>query len=92
MAYPGSELYRRAVREGWALPETWQAYSQYAYDTLPLPTRHLSSAEVLRFRDHAFQAYFSNPGYLDMITQKFGLQTARHIREMTRHKLARQYA
>jgi radical SAM superfamily enzyme YgiQ (UPF0313 family) len=92
MAYPGSELYQQTVGEGWPLPETWQAYSQYTYDTLPLPTRYLSSGEVLRFRDNAFCAYFSNPRYLEMITQKFGPDTSQHIREMTAHKLARKYA
>src|SRR6185436_13898454 len=28
MAYPGSALYTQALREGWALPESWSGYSQ----------------------------------------------------------------
>jgi len=92
MAYPGSRLYQLAIKEGWPLPGTWQGYSQYAYDTLPLPTTRLSASDVLRFRDHAFQVYYSNPEYLDMITQKFGPRVADHIREMASHKLARKYA
>ena len=92
MAYPGSPLYATAVKERWALPENWSGYSQHAVDTLPLPTRHLSSAEVLRFRDDAFQIYFNSPRYLDMITQKFGPETTEHIREMASHKLVRKYA
>ncbi|HEY44603.1 MAG TPA: radical SAM protein, partial [Anaerolineae bacterium] len=60
MAYPGSQLYRLAIKEGWSLPETWQGYSQYSYETRPLPTKHLSETEVLRFRDYAFQLYFNN--------------------------------
>jgi anaerobic magnesium-protoporphyrin IX monomethyl ester cyclase len=91
MAYPGSELYQQAIKEDWPLPETWQGYSQYAYETLPLPTKFLSGVDVLRFRDHAFQAYFSSPKYLDMITEKFGPQTARHVKEMASHKLVRKY-
>lgn len=91
MGYPGSQLYNIAVKEGWPLPETWQGYSQYAYETLPLPTKYLSGAEVLRFRDHAFQVYFNSPRYLDMITQKFGKKTAQHIREMASHRLVRKY-
>jgi len=55
MAYPGSQLYQTAIKEGWPLPKTWLGYSQHAVDTLPLPTRHLSGVEVLRFRDAAFQ-------------------------------------
>ena len=89
MAYPGSPLYDQALRAGWRLPETWSGYSQHAVDTLPLPTRHVSAAEVLRFRDHAFQAYFTHGPYLEMVRRKFGEDTANHIREMTAHRLAR---
>jgi anaerobic magnesium-protoporphyrin IX monomethyl ester cyclase len=92
MAYPGSPLYDEAIRRGWKLPETWSGYSQHAVNTLPLPTRHLSAGEVLRFRDHAFNAYYTHPAYLDMIREKFGEDTVAHIREMTSHRLERQYA
>src|SRR6185436_9362940 len=90
MAYPGSQLYNLAVKEGWPLPEKWSGYSQHAIDTLPLPTKHLSGAEVLRFRDHAFQVYFNSPRYQKMVTQKFGQETAEHIRQMASHNLERQ--
>jgi radical SAM superfamily enzyme YgiQ (UPF0313 family) len=89
MAYPGSRLYDQAIRNGWALPESWSGYSQHAIDTTPLPTRYLSAAEVLRFRDQAFQTYFSGQRYLDMISRKFGIETADQIREMTKHNLKR---
>ncbi len=92
MAFPGSRLYEQALEEGWPLPETWQGYSQYAYESFPLPTKHLKSAEVLRFRDQAFQKYYSHPGYLDMISRTFGPETSSHIREMASHTLARKYA
>jgi anaerobic magnesium-protoporphyrin IX monomethyl ester cyclase len=92
MAYPGSPLYNLALKEGWSLPKNWSGYSQHAVDSLPLPTKYLSASEVLRFRDQAFQIYFNNPKYLDMITQKFGAETAKHIQEMTAHQLVRQYA
>ncbi len=91
MAYPGSELYRQAVQESWRLPDDWHGYSHYAYDTLPLPTKHLSGPEVLRFRDYAFDTYFSNTDYLDKIRKKFGPDTERAIREMTKIKLKRKY-
>lgn len=91
MAYPGSQLYNLALQEGWLLPEKWSGYSQHAVDTLPLPTKYLSGADVLRFRDHAFQIYFNSPQYLDMIGQRFGAETAREIREMAGHKLERRY-
>lgn len=91
MAYPGSQLYSLALQKGWPLPEKWSGYSQHAIDTLPLPTKHLSGAEVLSFRDHAFDVYFKNPSYLNLITRKFGAETARHVGEMTSHKLERIY-
>ena len=89
MAYPGSPLYTFAIREGWPLPGSWSGYSQHAVETLPLPTKYLSSAQVLQFRDQAFQIYFRSPRYLEMVTKKFGPQTARHIDEMVSHPLER---
>lgn len=92
MAYPGSQLYRQAVAEGWRLPETWSGYSQHSVDTLPLPTKHLSPGQVLKFRDDAFHAYFTNPRYLEMVERTFGAPTAAHIREMTKTRLERKFA
>lgn len=92
MAYPGSQLYDEAVEKGIQLPETWVGYSQLSEETLPLPTKYLSSAEVLRFRDKAFEEYFSNPNYLEMIEKKFGVETADHIKQMLIHKIHRKFA
>ena len=58
MAYPGSPLYQIALDKGWNLPETWRGYSQHSYDCMPLPTEKVSAAEVLNFRDKAFNEYF----------------------------------
>jgi radical SAM superfamily enzyme YgiQ (UPF0313 family) len=92
MAYPGSPLYQQALAKGWQLPETWGGYSQHAVDSRPLPTRYLSAAQVLRFRDEAFHRYYTCPRYLDMIEGKFGKPTVEHIAEMTSHRLERIYA
>ena len=92
MAYPGSQLYDQARENGWPLPHQWSGYSQHAVDTLPLPTRYLAAGEVLRFRDDAFQKYYSNPSYLDLIRSKFGAETMAHIHSMASHRLQRQYA
>jgi len=91
MAYPGSKLYERAVKQNLPLPKTWQAYSQYAYESFPLATKYLNPGEILSFRDYAFHAYFENPRYLDKIKRLFGTETVKHIRDMTKHKLQRQY-
>ncbi|MBM4443519.1 MAG: cobalamin-dependent protein [Candidatus Rokubacteria bacterium] len=92
MAYPGSPLYLQAQREGWALPGQWSGYSQHSVDSLPLPTKHLTAGEVLRFRDRAFQTYFTGDAYLAMIERKFGIETVRHVREMASHRLERRNA
>jgi radical SAM superfamily enzyme YgiQ (UPF0313 family) len=92
MAYPGSSLYERAVAERWSLPATWGGYSQHSVDTLPLPTRHLSAGQVLRFRDEAFQTYFRNARYLALVEATFGAATRREIETMTAHRLERRFA
>ena len=89
MAYPGSALYRMAIENGWTLPDSWSGYSQHSYDCQPLPTEKVSAATVLKFRDQAFNSYFTSPRHLDMVTQKFGRDTRKHIEKMTRHKLRR---
>ena len=92
MAYPGSPLYEQAVQLGWRLPDKWSGYSQHAPDTLPLPTRHLSAGEVLRFRDQAFATYYTHQPYLDMVRSRFGEETVRHIADMAAHQLTRLHA
>lgn len=56
---------------------------------MPLPTKHIGSAEVLKFRDEAFLKYYKNAEYLDMIERKFGLPTRTGIEDMTKIKLKR---
>lgn len=91
MAYPGSQLYEDDLQEGIKLPETWNGYSQYSEDTLPLPAKHLSSAEVLRFRDNVFKEYYKNPKYIKMIKEKFGPKVVEHIEEMLKRKIHRKF-
>jgi len=89
MAYPGSPLYAQAIAANWPLPDSWSGYSQHSIDARPLPTRYLSSNEVLAFRDEAFQRYFRDRRYLEMVRDTFGEATVREITEMTSHKLLR---
>jgi len=89
MAYPGSPLYDLALELEWPLPEKWSGYSQHSVDTLPLPTKRLPASEVLRFRDHAFNVYFTHPRYLDLVARTFGPDTTAHVRQMTAHRLER---
>ena len=89
MAYPGSKLYGMALEQGWALPASWIGYSQHSYETHPLRTEALTSAEVLRFRDEAFQRYFTSPGYLDLVRRRFGADVVSHVKQMTELGLKR---
>ncbi|MCW1966787.1 MAG: cobalamin-dependent protein [Anaerolineae bacterium] len=88
-ALPGSPLYYAALAKGWKLPDSYEGYAFLSYDCQPLPTNHLSAAEVLRFRDDAWAKYFLRPEYLSMIERKFGKQQAKNIVEMSKIKLKR---
>lgn len=89
MAYPGSQLYDLAIKRKWPLPEKWSGFSQHSEDCLPLPTKYLSGGEVLKFRDLAFQKYFNNSKYLNMLQKKFGNETVKSIKNMTSFNLKR---
>jgi anaerobic magnesium-protoporphyrin IX monomethyl ester cyclase len=89
MAIPGSSLYNEALEKGIPLPDTWLGYASQGYDFFPLSTEELTSEQVLRFRDEAFNTYFRNPEYLDMIERKFEIVAREHIQGMTSIKLRR---
>lgn len=89
MALPGSALYRWAVDKGLDVPSDWNAFSQHSLETQPLPTNHIDAATVLRFRDRAFDRYFGNPRFLDMITERFGPTVRKHLERMLEIKLER---
>jgi anaerobic magnesium-protoporphyrin IX monomethyl ester cyclase len=89
MAYPGSKLYAMAVEKKWQLPDSWIGYSQHSYETLPLRSDALTSAEVLEFRDDAFHRYFTDAGYLSLVKRKFGDDVVGHVRDMTKIRLKR---
>ena len=88
-ALPGSPIYNTARQKGWKLPDSYAGYAFLSYESEPLPTRHLTSAEVLRFRDNAWQTYFTNPDYLDLVERKFGKQERVNVEDMTKIKLKR---
>ncbi len=89
MAYPGSQLYEDSIEKGIQMPDSWLGFSQLSEETFPLPTKYISNAEVLSFRDLAFQEYFSDPQYLNMIEEKFGVEVVEHINRMLGHKIRR---
>ena len=88
-ALPGSPLYWTARQKGWPLPDSYGGYGFLSYESQPLPTKHLSAAEVLRFRDEAWQKYFTNPNYLDLVERRFGAEQRGNVSAMARIPLRR---
>ncbi len=89
MAYPGSPLYKVALETRIELPEKWHHFSQHGYETKPLSTKYCSAAEILEFRDQAWNRYFTSPTYLAMLKQKFGQDVVDHVARMTQVPLRR---
>ena len=89
MALPGSQLYKNAVMNGITLPDTYEGYSFHGYDTIPLPTETLTGAEILEFRDKAFEEYHSYPPFQEKVKAKFGQVAVDNINEMLKVKLRR---
>jgi anaerobic magnesium-protoporphyrin IX monomethyl ester cyclase len=89
MAYPGSKLYLDALLHRWELPDSYVGFSQHSYETTPLRTNFLSPAEVLAFRDKAFDTYHQNDKYLQFIKSKFGDKVHDDLVAMSKHKLKR---
>lgn len=89
MAYPGSPLYGQAKENGWDLPEDYTGYSQHAYETLPLPTKYLTAAEVLAFRDKAWETYHTSKPYLELLESNFGKSAVEQTLASTEIKLKR---
>ena len=88
-ALPGSPMFNTAKKNGWALPDSYEGYAFLSYESQPPPTKFVSSADVLRFRDEAWQKYFTNPAYLNLVTQKFGLLERKNIEDMALIRLKR---
>ena len=83
MPLPGSPLYRESpVKHA-----DFSAYSFHSYDCQPLPTKYLSAADVLEFRDYAWERTALDPAHLSLIDRKFG--TAGQIQEQAKLKLKR---
>jgi len=88
-ALPGSPLYNTARTNGWKLPDSYAGYAFLSYECQPLPTKHLSAAQVLKFRDEAWPKYFMNPAYLNLIEQKFGPAQRQNVENLAKIKLRR---
>ena len=82
-------MHTRVKAEGRPLPDSYAGYAFLSYEAQPLSSVHLSSAEILRFRDEAWHTYFTNPAYLALVEQKFGAPQRRNVEDMARIPLRR---
>lgn len=89
MALPGSKLYKNAIEKGIPIPKTYEGFSFHAYDTLPLPTDALTAAQILEFRDKAFEEYHLHQPFIDRVQTKFGDIAVDNIKNMLKIKLKR---
>jgi len=88
-ALPGSPLYLRAVQEKLELPTRYEEFAFLSYESKPLPTKHLTNAQVLEFRDYFWHVYFTNPAYLELVEDKFGQAQRKNVEEMATFRLQR---
>ncbi len=87
LTYPGAPLWNQTPED--KRNYDWRTYSHHGYEYTPAGNENLTSAEVVQFRDAAFQKYFSDPSYLSMIESKFGVKTREEIERMAAVKLKR---
>lgn len=88
-ALPGSPMYQIAKKNNWKLPDSFEGYAFLSYESQPLPTKYVSSEDVLQFRDEAWRKYFTNSEYLNLVESRFGLQERQNIEDMSAIKLKR---
>ncbi len=88
-ALPGSPMYHTAKRNKWALPSTYEGYAFLSYESEPLQTKFLSAGEVLKFRDDAWNTYFTNDNFLTVVEKRFGSQQRQNVEDMAKIRLKR---
>lgn len=91
IAYPRSKFYQEMKAKGIDMPSDYSQYAQMAKNFKPLPTKYLTSNQVLIFRDSAFNEYYNNVKYLAMMKKEFGEEVLKKINKMTKAKIKRNY-
>jgi len=90
MAYPGTKLYNEAKEKGYPLPKKWSQYGFFTPDAIPMRNENLDYPEILKFRDNAFNEYFTSEKYLNHIDEVFGSNVVKFIQtEITSKKIER---
>lgn len=88
-ALPGSPMHTRAKAERLPLPDSYAGYAFLSYDAQPLPNAHLSSAEILRFRDEVWHTISPIPPTSHWSRASSGRRSAGNVEEMARMQLRR---
>lgn len=81
MPYPGTNLYQTALEKGIELPEKWGQYGFFAQDALPMRNDNLTALEILTYRDRAFEEYYHNERYQDLVQSVFGEKILTFLKE-----------
>ena len=89
MALPGSPLYYEARKQNMKMPDSYAGYGFLSYDCQPMATKYLSAADIMRFRDAAFEKYFNHQPYLDLVSKKFGPNAIENINGLKKVRLKR---
>ena len=85
--YPGSLLWDQTPQDQRSYD--WRTYAHHGYECVPARTRTLSSAEVLKFRDDAFEKFYRSSSYQSHVLTKFGPRAVVEVQEMARVPLKR---
>ena len=88
-ALPGSPLYRMARQKGWKLPDRYAGYSMLSYHTQNMRNDNLTAEEILKFRDDAYDFYWSNPSIINKMRIRFGEKCVKNLTDTNKIKLKR---
>ena len=87
MAYPGSALHSQFDKKD--LPKTNTGYSQHSFDCKPIPTKNLTSEQILEFRDNSFYSIYTDKEYRKFLESKFGRDSIVEMDKVLSIKLKR---
>lgn len=71
------------------LPDTYQGYGFLSYETSPMATNYVSAADVMKFRDNAWEKYHTGEPFLNLIESKYGVHARSGIEDLAKVKLKR---
>ena len=64
-------------------------FLQHSYDTQNLPSKNLTAAEILEFRDYAWDKFHTSKKYLNLLEKKIGIKDVKNLNATNKIKLKR---